>query len=308
MKFLAEVLPNDSESPMLLQEWFGYNCVADTSMEKLMMLVGRPGAGKGTVLEALRAMLGPGQVASTSFDGLTSEFGLDPLRGRLAAILPDAHITKRGDPTKALEIIKSITGRDMLSINRKHIAHMPECKLGCRLTITCNDLPELPDHGRSLERRLNLLYFGQSFEGREDTTLKDRIVREAPGIVVWALEGLKRLRRNGKFTVPTKSVPVIGELRRVISAITEFVDDACEIGNNDDCYVEKNLLFEAYIAWAKRNDQGRGSRTRFGIRLLALFPGIRSDRRGVAGKQIGVYAGIRLTEEGMRRYIMKDMT
>jgi putative DNA primase/helicase len=196
----------------------------------------------------------------------------------------------------------------MLSINRKHLTHMAECKLGCRLTITCNDLPELPDHGRSLERRLNLLYFGQSFEGREDTTLKDRIGREAPGIVVWALEGLKRLRRNGKFTLPAKSVPVIGELRRVISSITEFVDDACEMEASDDYYVDKVLLFEAYIAWAKRNDQGRGSRTRFGIRLLALFPGIRSGRVLNGNKQISAYVGIRLSEEGMRRYIMKDMT
>jgi putative DNA primase/helicase len=120
LKFLQEIFPNDPQKIDLLQEWFGYNLVADTSAEKLMFFVGRPGAGKGTVLEALRAVLGSGQVASTSFDTLVSDFGLQPLLGKLAAILPDAHITRRGDPAKALQVLKEISGRDGIGINRKN--------------------------------------------------------------------------------------------------------------------------------------------------------------------------------------------
>jgi len=83
LKFLSEIFPDDQEKISLLQEWFGYNLVADNSQEKLMFFVGRPGAGKGTVIEALRAVLGSEQVASTSFDTLIGDFGLQPLVGKL---------------------------------------------------------------------------------------------------------------------------------------------------------------------------------------------------------------------------------
>jgi putative DNA primase/helicase len=215
LKFLKEIFPNDPEKISLLQEWFGYNLVADTSQEKLMFFVGRPGAGKGTVLEALRAVLGSNQVASTSFDTLVSDFGLQPLLGKLAAILPDAHITRRGDPAKALQVLKEISGRDSIGVNRKNKEFLADHKLSCRFTISVNSMPDLPDHERSLDRRLLLLHFGESFIGREDTGLKDRLTEEAPGIATWAIEGLLRLRRIG-FTSPSSSIPVIEDRKSVV--------------------------------------------------------------------------------------------
>ena len=62
----------------------------DNQYERLLLLVGPPRGGKGTVLEVMGAMLGEAQAATTSFTKLSSRFGLAPLVGRLAAILPDA--------------------------------------------------------------------------------------------------------------------------------------------------------------------------------------------------------------------------
>jgi P4 family phage/plasmid primase-like protien len=300
VQFLSEIFPNDPEKILLLQEWFGYNMVADTSYEKLMFLVGRPGAGKGTVLEALRAVLGSNQVASTSFDSLVGDFGLQPLLGKLAAILPDAHITRRGDPAKALQVLKEISGRDGVGINRKNREFLSDHKLSCRFTISVNAMPDLPDHERSLDRRLLLLHFGESFAGREDTTLKERIVSEAPGIAVWAIQGLLRLRRQG-FTTPASSGPAIAEFRLQSSPVTAFGDECCEFGAYK---LPTSILYDAYAHWAKDQGSLAGTRLRFSQRFQMMYPGVKADRMMQNGKQVRCFTGVGLTEDAINRYLI----
>jgi P4 family phage/plasmid primase-like protien len=301
MRLLDEIFPNDPAKCALLQEWFGYNLVADTSQEKLMFFVGRPGAGKGTVIETLRAVLGHGQIASTSFDALVEPFGLQPLVGKLAAIMPDAHITQRGDPAKALQVLKEISGRDSVSINRKNRDFLEDHKLPCRFTISVNSMPDLPDHERALDRRLLLLHFGEVFTGREDIGLKAKLALEAPGIAAWAVRGLLRLRKHG-FTVPESSKPVIEEFRKQSSPITEFVDENCHC--SPELEVASLMLYDAYSRWSK--DQGiiPGSQAKFWQRLLLLYPGLSVGRMTVGNKQIRSIRGIVLTDNAIERYIV----
>lgn len=301
LAFLEEIFPGDPEKIALLQEWLGYNTVADTSQEKLMFFVGRPGAGKGTVIEVLRAILGPDHVASTSFDTLIGEFGLQPLIGKLAAILPDAHVTKRGDPTKALQVLKEISGRDSVAVNRKNKDFLCDHKLPCRFTISVNSMPELPDHERSLDRRLLLLHFGECFTGREDTRLKERLAAEAPGIAVWAIQGLLRLREQG-FTLPVSSTPVIEEFRKQSSPITEFADENCLFGS--DYQVSGMMLYDAYGQWCR--DQGivPGKKTGFVQRFCLLYPGCQMVRIGTGGSQFRGFQGVCLSDEATTRFVV----
>ncbi|MBE3119586.1 MAG: hypothetical protein IMZ50_12640 [Candidatus Atribacteria bacterium] len=291
--FLHSIFPDDPLKISLLQEWFGYNMVADTSQEKLMLFVGRPRSGKGTVLEVLRAVLGPNQVANTSFATLSGDFGLMPLVGKLAAFLPDAHVPKRADATHALELLKSVVGRDSIDINRKNKDFLTGYKPYCRFTIAVNELPALPDHARALEPRLCLLYFGETFEGREDRGLKARLPQEAPGIAVWALEGLRRLRRQGQFTAPPSSIPVLADFRCQMTPMAEFADDCCMLGAG--MWVDKQKIYDLWIMWAKNQGIQSGTRAQFGQRLLALYPSCEAGRKTLGGQQIRGYRGMGLT-------------
>jgi putative DNA primase/helicase len=239
-------------------------------------------------------------VASTSFDSLVGDFGLQPLCGKLSAILPDAHITRRGDPAKALQVLKEISGRDGVGINRKNKEFLSDHKLSCRFTISVNSMPDLPDHERSLDRRLLLLPFGESFAGREDTTLKDRITAEAPGIAVWSIQGLLRLRKKG-FTIPDSSKPVVEEFRKQSSPITEFVDEYGVVGPSQ---IPSMMLYDAYAHWCKDQGAFTGTHTRFTQRLLMLYPGLKMDRAYFGGKQQRCVVGLALTEEAVERYLL----
>ena len=302
LQALGQIFPGDPLSIMLLQEWFGYNMTADTSQEKMMVFIGRPGAGKGTVLEGLRCVLGKGQVASTSFPELCSSFGLQPLVGKLAIILPDVHVPRQLDGTQALEVIKKITGRDPVDIQRKFKEAMTDHRLCGRFTMSVNELPELPDHVRSLERRLLLLNFTQSFAGHEDRTLKDRIPTEAMGIALWALAGLRRLRAQGRFTVPTSSAPMLEEFRRTISPLTEFVEDCCTTGAGDECFVMRRMLWDVWRSWGTEHGIGVGSARKFSQRLFSLFPACTLGRKRFGEDTMPVVLGLRLTEDAVNKY------
>jgi putative DNA primase/helicase len=292
--FLDGVLDGDADSIALLQEWFGLNLVPDNQYERFMMYAGPPRGGKGTALEVMGAMLGEGQCASTSFAKLASRFGLAPLVGRLSTILPDAHVSHGTDAKAALEVIKSVTGNDPQAIDRKGIDELPRVRLFCRFSIAVNELPKLPDEAGALKTRLLLLHFRKSFAGREDTGLKTRLKTEAPGVAVWALEGLKRLRTNGRFTVPQRSDAMIQAFEQIVSPVLRFLDECCELsGGDESVWTEKDLLYAAWCTWSEERGSDPGSKADFGQALLNANKGIAAARRGPRGSQFAVYTGVR---------------
>jgi P4 family phage/plasmid primase-like protien len=293
--FLDQVLDGDAQSITLLQEWFGINLVPDNRYERVLMLVGPPRAGKGAVLEVLGATLGGAQCVSTSFTKLASRFGLAPLVGKLAAILPDAHVNGGTDAKAALEVLKSISGNDPQAIDRKGIDELPRVRLYCRFSIAVNELPKLPDEAGALKTRLSLLHFRNTYAGREDTTLKPRIRAEAPGVVVWALQGLKRLRSNNRFTAPARSAAMIEAFEKIVSPVLGFLDERCELcGGDDSVWVEKDVLYQAWCVWCTDRGSDPGSKADFGQALLNTNKGITTARRGPRGQQFTVYLGVRL--------------
>lgn len=58
-KFLSEVLEDDDDRVALVQEFFGYCLSSDTSLQKALILVGKPRSGKGTIQRVLGALVGP---------------------------------------------------------------------------------------------------------------------------------------------------------------------------------------------------------------------------------------------------------
>lgn len=239
---------------------------------------------------------------------LCSSFGLQPLVNKLAVIMPDAHIPKHLDAITAMETIKTITGQDPVSVNRKYLPQLASHKLSCRFSIAVNELPNFPDYARAIRSRVCLLHFARSYEGREDYTLKRRLEDEAPGIAVWALHGLRRLRKQGRFTEPESSIPVLDDWQRVMNPLTDFIVEFCEFG--PEYFVPKRNLFHAWRAWAVENNVKPGSHAAFGRRIRAMYSHlIREGRRTNNSLSVTVpfqtwtYEGVRLNDEAHRLYL-----
>lgn len=300
-EFLDKIFADDPAKITLLQEWFGYNLIPDNSHEKFMMLLGPPRAGKGTILDILAYILGEDQVLATSFRDYTRRFAIFPFLGKLAAIIGDVSVGTNYDATQALNLLKRITGNDAIMIERKGRDITQTCvKLYARFTMAANVMPRLPDFARTIESRMLIIQFLTSYAGREDITLKTRLKMEAPGILLWALEGLQRLLRNRDFTLPATHTQVLRQVRGEITPFAEFISDCCSLGAGPEYFITSDWLYECWKQWAVKNGERPQTVGWMNSSLLSLFPGCKRTRRMTGEQRKWVLLGIKLLPEVIR--------
>jgi putative DNA primase/helicase len=297
--FLDQLWPDDAESIATLQEWFGYTLTADTSQQKLLMLIGPKRSGKSTIGRVLRALCGPENTAGPTLSSLTSGFGLAPLINKPLAIIADARLGGRADQAIIVERILSITGEDALDVDRKYRDAWTG-KLPTRLVLISNELPKLTDASGALVSRLVLLRMTRSFLGQEDTGLFGRLEQEMPGILIWALGGLARLQKRGRFVQPRSGQELLETMDDFASPVTAFVRETCTIRPGSEIPVDD--LYQRWKIWCDAAGRPPGSTQVFGRDLQAAFPIISVRRPRVNGEQVRVYSGIRLTSQSERMH------
>lgn len=300
--FVQDVFNGDMQSVNLLQEWFGYNLIASNHMEQMLFLFGVPGSGKSTTIDVLQAVIGADRCCATNIDDFTNQFGLHLLVGKYAAFISEDQVIKRVQAQRALEKIKQITGEDNVRINRKYRDSIA-AKLFCRITYAGNELPNFNDEAQAFFRRFNLLYYANNYCDRSpgpDRTLKQKLINEAQGIGNWALEGLRRLLKQGDFTHPRNAKEHIDAMRSLASPLRTMINEWCEFGND---YVESDTLYDLHRAVFDEAGVKPMSRTWFGVRFKNAYPKINKVRKTSGGKRYWAYEGLRVTPEAYERYL-----
>lgn len=287
----------------LIQEWFGYHLTLDMSFEKMMIFRGPPRSGKGTVLGILMAMLGDDQVVSTELSALATDFGYAPLVGKAAAFLPDAKVGWKRNIGQASEKLLQVIGGDPVGVNAKFKDVRGAVRLTCKFTMAVNIMPEIPDGARALESRLCIMSFPNSYVGREDWGLKRRLAKSAYKLIPWALEGLKRLRERGEFTLPGSSYGEFETFRITANAMSQFVSECCLITGADDDIVQVQGLYELWDNWCKACGRPRTSRPQFGQLLHIAAPNVGRGRTRVDKERFYVYTGLRVRENAKKLYL-----
>jgi putative DNA primase/helicase len=273
--FLSDVLPPDQIS--LLQQWFGYVVSGDTSRQKILSLVGEKRSGKGTIGRIMVRLLGQSMVTSPTIGSLATDFGLAPLIGKSLALIGDARWTGIRDLGQAVERLKGISGEDDVTANRKNRDHW-NGRLGVRFMIMSNDPPSFTDASAALADRMLNIQTRQSFAGREDLELENKLVTELPGILNWALDGLAALERSGRFVVPDSSAAIGRDLALSASPMLAWADAEAELDHGYETTLRE--LHDSYLRWAKTENiaytmtsamMGKQLRSAFGgaIQVLA---------------------------------------
>jgi len=286
LDFLAELWDGDAESLALLQEWFGYCLTADTSQQKMLLLVGPRRSGKGTIGRVLTRLVGAANVCGPTISSLAGPFGLQPLIGKSLAVVSDARFACKDMPT-VVERLLCISGEDTLTIERKHIGSAT-LRLPTRLMFLTNELPRLSESSGALAGRFLVLRLAESFYGREDRELTDKLYAELPGILLWAVDGWKRLNSHGRFVQPASGEDAVRDLEDLSSPVGAFVRDRCVVGPNFRAWTSE--LYEAWKSWCESEGwRSVSTNASFGRDLAAAFPGI-ARRRGAGDRRF--YQGI----------------
>jgi P4 family phage/plasmid primase-like protien len=304
LDFLNDVFENDSESIDTLQEVFGYCVTPNTSLQKMFMILGPTRSGKGTIARIFEAMLGTVNVSGSNFSSLAGNFGLQPLRGKLAAIFPDVRVGGRSDVQAIVEKLLCITGEDNVVVDEKYKKQWSGI-ITARLLLISNEVPQLMDVSNALTNRFVFLETRKSYLGNEDTALSKRLYAELPYILNWALDGRERLLKRGKFIQPNASAYIKDDMRRIGSPISAFVEDRCVIGDNHE--ITKQQLFDAYIHWC--TDMGykfHKHMNTFARDLLVAVPSIKRAKKSQEHSRMPIFRGITLQEEDLSKTIDDD--
>lgn len=296
-EFLRASLPGDKgkKALLLLQEWFGYCLCSSIQHQKILWLMGATRGGKGTVLRALRRLLGEMNCTTPEIDQLGEQFGLESFIGKRAALFGDVRLKQNGlGNDMILDRVLRLSGGDPIQIPRKYQSSL-ELELNTRLTFASNPPPPFKDLANALAARLMVIDFTVSFEGREDHTLDKRIAAELPGLLNWSLDGLERLKEQGGFT-------------KIESQMLEsYVDESNPIGRFlrencnmiDDGIVQTGDLYNAWTQWCAENEEHCGSNSAFGTQLITAAPGINKKKLSKpddSGKRPYYYHGLELNE------------
>lgn len=290
LKFLNTLWPNDGDSIALLQEWMGYIVSGRTDQQKIMMLIGPPRSGKGSIARVLTQLIGVANTTAPVLASFAGNFGLAPLLGKTLAVIGDARLGGR-DANVIVERLLSISGEDLLTVDRKFRDPWVG-KLPTRLMILSNEVPRFNDASGAIANRLIVLQTRKSFLGREDATLSDRLLAELPGILNWALEGLDRLTSKRRFTVPSASRDATSMLMDLASPVSAFIRERCVTG--PDHRVERDRLYDAWKAWCLDSGHEPGSRVTFGRNLAAAVPDLGTAQPRSNGGRVRLYLNIGL--------------
>lgn len=230
-----------------LQEYAGYALTTDTSLETAIWLKGEPGGGKSTFLEGLKAMLGEkcGVLGISTIE--RSRFGLTSLIGKTLLVASD----QPGGYVTASNILNNIISGEPVKVERKFedsVDVIPTAKIAWSM----NDLPKIEGGGNNgLFRRVKVIEIPKVPKDKRDPALKELVKQEGPGILNWALEGLKRLRERGRFDAPQCVLDTTTQFKERNDKPALFL--AAETIEGDDYKIKSSELYQRYKFWCDQN-------------------------------------------------------
>jgi P4 family phage/plasmid primase-like protien len=265
----------------VLQNWFGYTLLSDGRFQKFLLMAGEGSNGKGVIQNLWAKMLGLENVSHVSLDQLSGQFALQPLLGKLANICGDLSEID----AVAEGILKRLTGQDNLTVNRKNLP-MVTMAPAVKLIFATNALPRFSDRSLGVWRRLMAMPFRVVIPpDQQNETLAQGLEAELPGILNWALAGLRRLLRQEDFTHCALCAEMAARHRFDCDPVTQFIDECVQVptpNSNQFRRIEKDRLYAEYADWCSKSGFKPLSKNRFN-RQIARVAGIRECRAPHAG-------------------------
>jgi P4 family phage/plasmid primase-like protien len=265
-KALDDIFAYDADAPVridFIQELYGYCLIPDTSQHKFFWLVGTGGNGKSVLLNTLAALAGQANVSYAMLERMGKPSVRAELQGKLVNISHEMGT----DATIADGYLKAIVAGDWVEAERKF---QPSFSFQpfVRIVAATNSLPYLKDTTDGFFRRAIILPLTRKFDESEmDKRLQDKIMKELGGILVWAVEGLRRLLKRDAFIIPESAVQMANAYRDESDSVRYFIKEACAA---DKKGTKPSVLYEQYQRYAAACRLPQLNLIKFGKKLTAL--------------------------------------
>lgn len=176
-------------------------------------------------------------------------------------------------------LLKTIVSGENITIDRKYREPLSYAPFA-RFTFSTNVLPRIMDKSDGIARRLLLIPFEKQFlnEGEQDRRLIDSNFwiesNELSGIFLWALEGLRELKKNNKFIKPKSVQNAINLYLKHTNPTSDFLNSNY-VFNHEAIYSRRDLYHE-YREWMSENGFSPLNVHNFSNEVKRAFPLIQS--------------------------------
>jgi putative DNA primase/helicase len=274
--FMDQVTKGDRELIDYMQEVVGYCALTnDTSHHAAFFIYGPGGNGKGTFTLIISSLVDQTLVYHASVEQITGRFGGSQMIDKRLVILDEPNLKE----FKSEVFRKYVSGEPSFA-EKKGVTEMIPFKPRARFIITTNEPPRYDEANDANARRFHIIPFTNKFEGDKIIlNLSSKIIsEERDGILLWAIEGLKRLQKRGVFLRPEIVIKEQKIIRRDNSSVRGFFDENFKVSIDETLCVsyDKNEIYELYRMFCKRNGVFNKSSPRF-IQDMKLMPGIKYD-------------------------------
>lgn len=317
---MEKVFKGNEEQYNLMQEVFGCCLLNNYKYQSIIYLLGDGGNGKGTVVKILTYLLGSENVSSATLNQLTDhtnvEYYLALLHGKKANICGDIS-AKKIENTENIKKLSSNT--DKISARLPYGSPFDFIN-AAKLIFAMNKMPKKDAFTTGDKRRDIIISFDNHIaDTKEDIKGFAEVIRdsgEMPGVLNWAIEGLKRLERNQKFS-DKRTIAQRGlEYDMKSNPMKYFVDDCIEFDPLGGV-IPNIAVYEAYSKYRKLHRMPELSEQeikngikywcgQIGItvaekreRMTKLCGFVTPEIQALLGdkKQVHVFAGIKLIDE-----------
>ncbi|HEX9929315.1 MAG TPA: phage/plasmid primase, P4 family [Pyrinomonadaceae bacterium] len=290
-QFLKEIFGADLELIDYIQRCVGYTLTGDMREQVFFLCHGGGSNGKSKFLEVLSKLMADyaGTASFETFDaGKRSEASNDlaALKGKRLVTVIETDQDRRLAEAK----VKTVTGQDELScrfLYGEFFSYRPEFKIWMAM----NHKPVIRGTDKGIWRRIRLIPFTQSFENeRDDKTLIDKLLAELPGILNWALEGLRKWQADG-LPIPKAISEATEEYRHESDPIGQWIEERTSPNPNSLEPIQANVLYKDYSRWAQERSEHPFSHRTWGQSMSERGY---SKKRSAAGYN---YYGLKLEPE-----------
>jgi P4 family phage/plasmid primase-like protien len=182
----------------LIQQWCGLALIGENLAQKILLLIGTAGGGKGTLVRVINGVIGQVNLASLRTKLLEERFELGRLLGK--TLLYGADVPENFLNQRAASVLKALTGGDPATLEFKNSNEVPSIICRFNVILTCNSrlTVHLEGDTEAWRRRLAIVEYCQPKPKKVIDDLSEQILsKEGAGVLNWQLAGLDKLASDG---------------------------------------------------------------------------------------------------------------
>lgn len=292
------------EDAALLQKCCGLFLIGRNIAQKILILSGTAGAGKGTFVRVLKGIIGESNIGSLRTDQLGQRFEIGLIYKKTLLYGPDvqANFLNKGSAS----YLKSLTGGDPMTVEFKGGTETASLTCAFNVIVTSNSRLTVHLEGDvdAWQRRLVIIAYDRPKPANAIADLDTQILKtEGSGVLNWMLDGLYALRAaNWQIPLTPKQQERVDELLLESDSVNVFFRECC-IADSSAPGITITEAHGAYCDFCMNRGWNNLERNPFAKeareavqRIFRIVP--RNDIKGQDGKAQRGWKTLRLRADG----------